>query len=78
MCAVRASFQQVQEKQGWGCLPLAAAATFEDWHYVQTVVDAVRQAARSRQPVKVIVSDSEPEPNPFLSTAMRRSTFSLH
>ncbi|GFN90387.1 glucose-fructose oxidoreductase domain-containing protein 1 [Plakobranchus ocellatus] len=75
---VRDAFQQVEEKQGWCPDPLADAATFEDCFYVQTVLDAVRTASKNRQSVKVVLTDSEPEPNPFLSTAMRRSTFSLH
>ncbi|RUS83168.1 hypothetical protein EGW08_009068 [Elysia chlorotica] len=75
---VRDAFQQVEEKQGWCPEPLADAANFEDCFYVQTVLDSVRTASKNRQSVKVVLTDSEPEPNPFLSTAMRRSTFSLH
>ena len=75
---VRDAFQQVEEKQGWCPDPLADAANFEDCFYVQTVLDSVRTASKTRQSVKVVLTDSEPEPNPFLSTAMRRSTFSLH
>ncbi|CAG5136056.1 unnamed protein product [Candidula unifasciata] len=75
---VRDAFQQVEERQGWTPEPVDMAATFEDCFYVQTVVDAVRSASKSRQSVKVVMTDAEPESNPFLSTAMRRSTFSLH
>lgn len=76
--SVRDAFQQVEERQGWNAEPLVPGGTFEDCFYVQTVVDSVRAASKSKQSVKVVMTDSQPEPNPFLSTAMRRSTFSLH
>ncbi|KAI8795465.1 glucose-fructose oxidoreductase domain-containing protein 1 [Biomphalaria glabrata] len=76
--SVRDAFQQVEERQGWSPDPVNSAATFEDCFYVQTVLDTVRAASKARQSIKVVLTDTEPEPNPFLSTAMRRSTFSLH
>lgn len=77
MEAVRDAFDQVEERQGWVAEPVASAATFEDSFYVQTVVDAIRHSSKRKEWVTVVLKDEEPEPNPFLSAAMRRSTFSL-
>ena len=78
MECVRDAFDRVEERQGWLVEPLSNAATFEDSFYVQTVVDAIRLSSKSKEWVGVVMKDEEPEPNPFLSAAMRRSTFSLH
>lgn len=76
--AVRDAFDRVEERQGWVAEPVAQAATFEDSFYVQTVVDAIRKSSKCKEWISVVLKDEEPEPNPFLSAAMRRSTFSLH
>jgi predicted dehydrogenase len=78
MECVRDAFDRVEERQGWVGDPVVNAATFEDSFYVQTVVDAIRASSKSKEWVSVMMKDQEPEPNPFLSAAMRRSTFSLH
>ena len=78
MECVRDAFDRVEERQAWVAEPLANAATFEDSFYVQTVVDAIRLSSKSKEWVNVVMKDEETEPNPFLSAAMRRSTFSLH
>jgi predicted dehydrogenase len=76
--SVKEAFKCGEDKHSWTKEPVAFAATFEDGQYVQTVVDAVRKSSKSREWVKVQVLAEEPDPNPFLSAAMRRSTFSLY
>ena len=75
--AVKEAFRLVEEKHGWAADPVTSAATFVDLQYVQTVVDAVRRSSEGRDWVRVKLMSEEPDPNPFLSAAMRRSTFSL-
>jgi predicted dehydrogenase len=76
--AVKDAFRLVEEKHGWAPDPVAAAATFVDAQYMQAVVDAVRQSSKKREWVRVRLMTEEPDPNPFLSAALRRSTISLH
>ncbi|ELT96840.1 hypothetical protein CAPTEDRAFT_120941 [Capitella teleta] len=76
--SVKEAFKSGEDKHSWTKEPVAYAATFEDGQYVQTVVDAVRKSSKAREWVKVQVLSEEPDPNPFLSAAMRRSTFSLY
>ena len=78
MQCVRDAFDQEEERQSWASDPMSSAATFEDSFYVQTVVDAIRASSKSKRWMNVVVKDEAPEANPFLSVAMRRSTFSLH
>jgi hypothetical protein len=75
--AVKDAFRLVEEKHGWGRDPVALAATFVDGQYTQAVVDAVRQSSKSHSWVRVRLMTEEPDPNPFLSAALRRSTISL-
>lgn len=75
--AVKDAFRFVEEKHGWSSEPVLSAATFVDGQYMQAVVDAVRQSSKTRQWVRVCLLTEEPDPNPFLSAALRRSTISL-
>ncbi len=76
--SVKDAFKSIEDKHSWCKDPVTVAATFEDGQYVQTVVDAIRKSSKSREWVKVKVMTEEPDPNPFLSAAVRRSTFSLY
>lgn len=76
--SVKEAFKMVEEKHGWAREPVQLAATFGDEQYVQTVVDAVRQSAKTKEWVKIKIMTEQPEPNPLLRAAMRHSTFSLH
>lgn len=76
--AVKEAFKMVEEKHGWVRDPVNIAATFLDGQYVQTVVDAVRKSSKTREWIRVKMISEEPDPNPLMSAAMRRSTFSLH
>jgi len=76
--AIKDAFRLVDEKHGWGPEPVASAATFIDGQYTQAVVDAVRQSSKSHSWIRVRLLTEEPDPNPFLSAALRRSTISLH
>ena len=76
--SIKDAFKSVEDKHGWSRDPVAVAATFEDALYVQTVVDGVRKSSKTREWVKVKIMTEEPDPNPFLSAAVRRSTFSLY
>ena len=75
--SVKDAFKRIEEKHSWEKDPVCIAATFEDGQYVQTVVDAVRRSGKSHEWVKVKMLTEEPDPNPVLSAAVRRSTFSL-
>ncbi|ESO98212.1 hypothetical protein LOTGIDRAFT_114597 [Lottia gigantea] len=74
--AVRVAFGKEEVRQSWCSEPLVAAATFEDSLYTQTVIDAIRTSSKSKEWEKVVMMKEEP--NPFLTAAMRKSTFSLH
>ena len=74
--SVKEGFKCIEDKHGWCKDPVAVAATFEDGQYVQTVVDAVRKSGKTSEWTKVKLLDEEPDPNPFLSAAVRRSTYS--
>ena len=76
--AVKDAFKSIEEKHGWSREQVAPAATFEDGQYVQAVVDAVRLSSKTAEWVCVQTLSEEPDPNPFLSDALRRSTFSLY
>jgi len=76
--AVKDAFRLVEEKHGWSLEPVLSAATFVDGQYMQAVVDAVRQSSKTREWVRVRLLAEEPDPNPFLSAALKRSTISLH
>ncbi len=76
--AVKVAFKSdPEDKHTWSGDPVSQAATFADGQYVQTVVDMVRKSSKTCKWVKVNIMTEEPDPNPFLSDAMRRSTFSL-
>jgi len=76
--SVKDAFKCVEEKHGWSSDPVSVAATFEDGQYVQTVVDEARASSKDREWMKVKLMSEEPDPNPFLSAAVRRSTFSIY
>lgn len=75
--AVKEAFEREENRQSFCRSPVSAAATFEDSLYVQTVVDAIKKSSRSKEWVKVSVMKEDPDPNPFLSSTMRKSTVSL-
>lgn len=75
--ALREAFLPVKEKAGWVKEPVCLAATFEDGLYVQAVLDAIRKSSQSREWVKVNIMTEQPDPNPLLSAAVRRTTISL-
>ncbi|KAG8243684.1 Glucose-fructose oxidoreductase domain-containing protein 2 [Homalodisca vitripennis] len=73
MGALREAFLPVEDKRGWVKEPVALAATFEDGLYVQAVIDALRKSSANKEWVKVTIITEEPDPNPLLSAAVRRS-----
>lgn|SRR6218665_3304137 len=76
--SVKEAFKMVEEKHGWAREPVLHAATFVNEQYVQTVVDAVRLSGKTKEWVRIKIMTEQPDPNPLLRAAMRRSTFSLH
>ncbi|CAH1779890.1 unnamed protein product [Owenia fusiformis] len=76
--SVKDAFKLVEDKHGWSRDPVCISATFEDGLYVQAVVDAVRKSTKSHEWEKIRLMTEEPDPNPNLSAAIRRSTFSLY
>ena len=75
--SVKDAFKSIEEKHSWTRNPVAIAATFEDSHYIQTVVDAVRKSGKNKEWIKVQLIKEAPDPNMFLSDALRRSQISL-
>ncbi|XP_014243439.1 glucose-fructose oxidoreductase domain-containing protein 1 [Cimex lectularius] len=75
--ALREAFLPLEDKRGWVKAPVALAATFEDSLYVQAVIDALRKSSVNREWTRVRVITEEPDPNPILSAAVRRSGISL-
>ena len=74
--ALRDAFSRVEDRSGWVKEAVASAATFEDGQYVMAVIDAVKRSNQLRQWTEVQVRTEEPDPNPVLSAAVRRSTIS--
>lgn len=75
--ALKEAFLPVEDKRGWVKEPVALAATFEDGLYVQAVIDALRKSSTNKEWVKVTIIAEEPDPNPLLSAAVRRSGISI-
>lgn len=75
--ALREAFLPVEDKSGWVKEPVALAATFEDGLYVQAVIDALKKSSANREWIKVNIITEEPDPNPLLSAAVRRSAISM-
>jgi hypothetical protein len=75
--SVKDAFKSVEEKHSWIKNPVAMGTTFEDSHYIQTVVDAVRKSSKCKEWIKVKLVKDAPDPNMFLSDALRRSQISL-
>lgn len=76
--SVKDAFEKEEERQSYCQDPVKVAANFEDSLYVQTVVDAIRKSNKSKEWIKIDIPKEEPEQNTFLSTTIRKSTYSLH
>ena len=72
--ALRDAFSRVEDRRGWMKEAVASAATFEDGQYVMAVIEAVKKSSKHQEWVEVCVRTEEPDPNPVLSAAVRRST----
>lgn len=75
--ALREAFLPVEDKRGWVKAPVALAATFDDGLYVQAVINALLKSSAGREWVKVTIISEEPDPNPILSAAVRRSAITI-
>ncbi len=75
--SLKEAFMPVEDKSGWIKEPVADASTFEDGLYVQAVIDALYKSNSKREWVPVNVITEEPDPNPLLSAAVRRTGISL-
>jgi predicted dehydrogenase len=71
--ALRHSFQAHGERRSWAREPVAAAPSFEDGLYVQTVVEAVKRSSRSGEWECVEVMTQEPDPNHNLCEGLQRN-----
>lgn len=76
--ALRDAFSRVENRSGWIKEAVASAATFEDGQYVMAVIEAVRKSSREKEWTEVCVRTEEPDPNPVLSAAVRRSTIAAN
>ena len=74
MSSLRDAFSRVEDRSGWVKDAVASAATFEDGQYVMAVIEAVKRSSRLREWTQVEVWTEEPDPNPVLSAAVRKST----
>lgn len=74
--ALRDAFSRVEDRSGWIKDAVSSAATFEDGQYVMAVIDAVKRSSKMREWSEVSIIHEEPDPNPVLSAAVRRSTIS--
>lgn len=75
--SLKEAFLPVEDKNGWIKQPVADASTFEDGLYVQAVIDALYRSNTKREWVRVDMITEEPDPNPLLSAAVRRTGISL-
>lgn len=75
--ALREAFLPVREQADWVKEPVQLAATFEDGLYVQAVLDAIKKSSLNREWTTVNILKEQPDPNPLLSAAVRRTTISL-
>lgn len=75
--ALKEAFAPIEDKHSWVKEPVSMAASFEDGLYIQAVMDAIRKSSHMKEWVKVELLAEEPDPNPFLSAAVRRSTISM-
>jgi len=75
--ALKDAFKLEEDRLKWKQSPLGNAADFDDALYVECVLDAIRRSNSSRKWLKVQVVSKEPDLDPTISDALRRSTFSL-
>lgn len=75
--SLKEAFLPVEDKSGWVKEPVADASTFEDGLYVQAVIDALYKSSARREWVRVEMITEEPDPNPLLSAAVRRTGISI-
>lgn len=73
---VAEAFRGVEDLHGWQPNLIPDRATFDDALVVQTVIDSIRRASQIKAWVDVKVLDEEPDPNPHLSSVVRRSAYS--
>ncbi|KAL1450890.1 hypothetical protein WDU94_003202 [Cyamophila willieti] len=76
--ALKESFLNIEEnKSGWIKQPVSVASTFEDGLYIQGVIEAIQRSNLNREWTKVSIITQEPDPNPLLSAAVRRSGITM-
>lgn len=76
--ALKEAFTSAEDRNNWNKEPVAMAASFEDGHYIQAVIDAIRESSETRSWIKVELHTEEIDPiNPLLSSLLRRNTYSL-
>lgn len=71
--ALRLSFRDQEDRRTWELRPVAAAASFEDGLYVQTVVDAIKRSSRTGEWERVDVMTEEPDANQNLCEVLQRN-----
>lgn len=75
--ALKEAFKLEEDRLKWTRDPLLNSADFEDALYVECVLDTIRRSSANRKWLKVEVVSEEPDPDPHISDALRRSTFSV-
>uniref|UniRef100_A0A8D8L9G8 Glucose-fructose oxidoreductase domain-containing protein 2 n=1 Tax=Cacopsylla melanoneura TaxID=428564 RepID=A0A8D8L9G8_9HEMI len=76
--ALKESFLNIEEnKSGWIKQPVSVASTFDDGLYIQGVIEAIQRSNLNREWTKVSIITQEPDPNPLLSAAVRRSGITM-
>lgn len=76
LTGVASAFLAVEGMHGWDGASIKDRATFDDALHVQTVIDSIKESSQSRRWVGIRILEEEPDPNPHLSSVVRRSAYS--
>ncbi|XP_041376318.1 glucose-fructose oxidoreductase domain-containing protein 1-like [Gigantopelta aegis] len=59
--SVKDAFDREEQRQIWCSEPLHLAATFEDYFYTQTIIEAIKKSSKTKEWVKVVMVTDELE-----------------
>lgn len=76
MNGVASAFLAVEGVHRWDEYKIRDRATFDDALHVQTVIDSIKQSSQNKRWVSIKILEEEPDPNPHLSSVVRRSAYS--
>ena len=70
--SVKDAFDREEQRQIWCFEPLHLAATFEDYFYTQTVIEAIKKSSKTKEWVKIVMISEESDA--FMNPVMRNAT----